>query len=435
MKYLAGPLRTRYPALCLALSTLLTVTTAVAQTPRNQTGAVFTYPNGLSWSGLGAYVGPPKSMDFFNMTAGSTKVIHTRFHIFRETDQSQWAWFPYSSLRVYEAREIAAGRPPIFVTAYYQGKTRPVVWNWSLGLQGRDSGRPTTSPSQWEYAVNVGDERFINFWISSYIRPYILQGYGSLQNVWVGLDECAFIPALYGVIDDSGNFVSGVKWDAQFPQNDTQYYQSINRFFTRVHQIAPDIKLMPNSGGITDWSQFSTVFGAAPGLLVEELNQSTSVPAGGMYTRNLLVSQMSAYAQEASAGKSVIYGSVMSSSDKTRINTSYLMYLLVEGANTFYAPAISNTYLTLPPSLYNKIATTIGAPTGALQSQQLAGTPSYDPGLRTYWRQYQHGLVYLNWTGSTRTITLPAGRTYFSASGSPVTTLTLADLTAGYVTF
>ena len=182
--------------------------------------------------------------------------------VFRETDQSNWAWFPYSALRVYEGQEIAAGRPPIFITAYYQGKTRQVVWNWSLGLQGRDSGIPTTPPSQWEYAVNVADDRFIDFWINNYIRPNILAEYAGLQNAWVGLDECAFIPALYGVIDDSGNFVSGVQWDAPFPQNDSQYYQSINRFFTRVSALAPDIKLMPNSGGIADWSQFSTVFRA-----------------------------------------------------------------------------------------------------------------------------------------------------------------------------
>jgi hypothetical protein len=420
---------------CLVLAAPLTPATSHAQTTRDQIGAVFAYPYGVSWTDLGAYVGPPKSLDFFNMTPQSTKVIHTRFHVFRETDQTQWAWFPYSALRAYEASEIAAGRPPIFVTAFYQGKSRPVVWNWSLGLQGSDSGRPKTASSNWEYAVNVADDRFINFWINNYIRSIILSGYGSLQNVWIGLDECAFIPALYGVIDDSGNFISGVKWDAPFAQNASQYYQSINRFFTRVRQLAPSLKLMPNSGGLADWSQFSNTFGAAQGLLVEELNQSTSVPAGGMYTRNLLVSQLGAYTADASSNHTLIYGSVMSSSDRTRITTSYLMYLLVEGSSTFYAPAMVNTYNTLPPSLYDKIATTLGSPTASLQSQQLPGTPSYDPGLRTYWRQFQHGLIYLNWTGSTQVIKLPAGRTYFSPSGKPVTTLTLADLTAGYVTF
>jgi len=420
---------------CLVISAPLIVVSGHAQTARDQIGSVFAYPYGVSWADLGAYVGPPKSLEFFNMTPQSAKVIHVRFHLFRETDQTTWAWFPYSALRAYEANEIAAGRPPIFITATYQGKSRPVVWNWSLGLQGSDSGRPKTPSSEWEYAVNVADDRFINFWINNYIRPNILSGYGSLQNVWIGLDECAFIPALYGVIDDSGNFISGVKWDAPFAQNASQYYQSINRFFTRVRRLAPSLKLMPNSGGLSDWSQFSNTFGAAQGLLVEELNQSTSVPAGGLYTRNLLVSQLAAYAADASSNHTLIYGSVMSSSDRTRITTSYLMYLLVEGPSTFYAPAIVNTYYTLPPSLYSKIATTLGSPTGTLQSQQLPGTSSDAPCLRTYWRQFQHGLVYLNWTGSTQTIKLPAGHTYFSPSGSVVTTLRLADLTAGYITF
>ncbi len=433
MNKLSSSLRFSSGKLCLLLALLPCAGILQAQT-RSQVGSIFAYPNGQTWSDFGAYVGPPTSLDFFNMNSSALKIVHSRFHVFKESDDTSWNWFPYSALRVFESKEIAAGRPPIFVTAYYEGKTRPVVWNWSLGLQGQDSGRPTTPPSSWEYAVNVSDSRFVNFWVNNYVRPILLSQYASLQNVWVGLDECAFIPALYGVIDDNGNFVSGVTWDKPFPQTAAAYYQSISSFFHQVRQLAPTLNLIPNSGGIADESQFANVFGAAQGLIVEELNQSTSVPAGGMYTRNLLQSQLSDYAAEAARGYSMVFGSVMSPSNQSRIRTSYLMYQLVKGPNTFYAPAITNSSLTLPPAAYDTIAEGLGNPTGALQSQQLPGTPSYDPGLRTYWRYFQNGLVYLNWTGSTRTITLPAGRTYYSG-GKPVNEITLPDLTAAYVTF
>lgn len=415
----------------LVLTVLSFTSSAHAQQPTSHVGSIFAYPNGQSWSNFGAYVGPPTSTDFFKMTPESLKVIHTRFHVLKESDDTKWSWFPYSALRVFEGQEMAAGRPPIFVTANYQGKTRQIVWNWSLGLQG---SKPTRPPSEWEYAVNVGDDRFINFWINNYIRSVILPGYQNLQNSSIGLDECAFIPALYGVIDDNGNFVSGVQWDQPFPQNADAYYQSIERFFTQVHQKAPDLKLIPNSGGIGDWSQFANVFGASQGLMIEELNPSASVPSGGMYTRNQLQSQLAAYSAEAAQGYPMILASIMDSSDQSRIATSFLLYMLIEGANTYYAPAITGSPETLPPAAYQNVGAGLGNPTGSLQSQQLPGSASSNPGLRTYWREFQNGIVYLNWTGSTQTIPLPAGHTYYTG-GKAVTSITLPDLAATWLTY
>ena len=47
-------------------------------------------------------------------------------------------------------------------------KSRPVYWGWSLAVV---NGPPTAPSSQWQYAVNVGDTRFIHFWINQYIEP------------------------------------------------------------------------------------------------------------------------------------------------------------------------------------------------------------------------------------------------------------------------
>ena len=91
------------------------------------------------------------------MSPEALKILHSRFHLFKPSDDTTWNWFPYAALRAFEKAEVAAGRPPIFITATYMGKKRPVVWNWSLGLQGQTSGVPKTPSSNWEYAVNVAD--------------------------------------------------------------------------------------------------------------------------------------------------------------------------------------------------------------------------------------------------------------------------------------
>src|SRR5690348_8003299 len=162
--------RARSVTACLALPLWVATIQAFAQTPGPRTvtsseiGSIFATPNGFDWAQVGAYVGAPKSELFSYMIPSAIKVVHTRFHVLKESDEWTWNYFPYSGFRVYEGTEIAAGRPPLFVTAYYKGKTRQVVWSWSLGLQP-GSSKPTRPSSEWEYAVNVQDDRFIRYWI------------------------------------------------------------------------------------------------------------------------------------------------------------------------------------------------------------------------------------------------------------------------------
>jgi hypothetical protein len=75
----------------------------------------------------------------------------------------------------------------------------------------------------------------------------------------------------------------------------------------------------------------------------------------------------------------------------------------------------------------------LGLPVADPVDQQARGQS--DPGYRLYSRQTQGGIVYLNYTGSTQTITLPAGQTYYDHSGTAVTSLTIPELTGDYVTY
>jgi hypothetical protein len=251
-----------------------------------------------------------------------------------------------------------------------------------------------------------------------------------MKNVWVGVDEAAFMPGLYGVIDDNGNFVQGVQWDSPFPQNATAYYNSINYFFTRVKALAPDLKIMPNSGGISDWSQFANTFGKAQGMMLEELNPEAS--AGDYYVRSFQYSQLVNYASESAKGYPMVLESVVPASNQARIMDSTIMYLLMRGPNTFFAPEIAGTYNALTPSAYQKVFQSLGQATGSVTCRP-AAQKTASSGLCVYSRDFQNGTVYLNWTGSTQTVVLPTTKKYVDASNRPVTSITLGDLKGSYV--
>src|SRR5205823_2077759 len=140
----------------------------------------------------------PFSGNFALMADDAVKVQHGRFHLFAPADDAAAPNFPYTQLTAYEAQEVAAGRPPIFVTATYQGRSRPVYFAWSLGLSGT---LPTTPQKTWMRAVNVSDPRFLTFWITQYVQAVLIPHRTTAGDWWVGLDECAFMWALYGVID------------------------------------------------------------------------------------------------------------------------------------------------------------------------------------------------------------------------------------------
>ena len=139
------------------------------------------------WVDLGAYIGSPTSP----LAGDAVRAIMGHFDKFYPGEDSLPEGFPYSKLRTYEAQQVAAGQAPIFITATYEGKSRPVYWGWSLTVV---NGVPTAPSSEWQYAVNVGDPRFIHFWINQYIEP-LLAAYqvwpssGPSPYLWFQMDQ------------------------------------------------------------------------------------------------------------------------------------------------------------------------------------------------------------------------------------------------------
>ena len=230
-----------------------------------EAGSVFQTPNGFSYNEYGAFIG---SAPLGSLDSSALSVYFARFDKFSPSDDTMVRGFPYSGLKTYESQQVAAGKAPIFVTATYAGKKRPVVFSWSLGLV---NGIATAPAANWQYAVNVGDPRFVNFWINRYIRPIVWAPSYTVHNVWFELDECAFSWGVLGVLDDSKKFIPNVKWDAPFPQTEAAYLDSVASFFDQVKQVAPDVKTLPNVGSISDPTKFQEVYNSVPGALSEDV--------------------------------------------------------------------------------------------------------------------------------------------------------------------
>jgi hypothetical protein len=383
----------------------------------NESGSEFSQASGFPWSEIGARIGVT-----YKMTSQSIKAAFARFHAFAPSDQSAYG-FPYSALRTYEAQQVAAGHAPIFVTAHYGGKKRPVLWAWSLHLS---NNRPTVSSSQWEYAVNIGDPRFVSFWVNKWVKPVLLNPIAYLDNIWFSLDQCAFSYSNYGVLDDSGNFHAGVPWDSPFPSSDTSYLASVATFFTTLKNIAPEIKVMPNVGTMSQPSRFSEVFASVPGASTENLYGWHSNPSayvlGHTYTQTFTF-----FSWLGSQNRVTLMGANLPANNSQALITSFAAYELLKGVNSFFAPRVGS-YI-VDPSKWVPACTRLGKPLATYQSKQMGS----QIGNRFFSRAYTGGFVYLNWTGTTQSVTLPTTHKWIDPTGRTITRISVANMTGTYV--
>lgn len=417
---LVGKFRHITPRFALCLLSLIGIFPASARAQRtvtpNEHASIFAYPQGSSWSVFGAYVGAEHYNFYTQMAPDALKIRQGRFQHFCPRDQSDYARFPYQELKAYEAQEIAAGRPPIFVTATYQGKKRPVYFNWSLNLV---NNRPTSATKEWMQAVNVADQRYINFW-TGYAR-----GWQSplLKNQWQGVDACAFMYSLYGVIDDQGNFVSNVRWDAPFAQNTQEFLTSVRTFMARIQQQAPDINIMCNLGSLEDWNTFPYVYASIPGLMAEDIQPRLYITAA--YNRAKIYQVFSAIQWMSLQQRVCLLRASVRKNNADDLRSALICYTLNKGANCFFAPRYDGTVMEVPQSLYAAWKTAIGEPTQNPQSVRETG--SLNEGFRLYSRVTSKGILYLNLTGRDKVIPLDPRWRYTDLNGNPITSLLVRD--------
>jgi hypothetical protein len=383
------------------------------------------YGNPPDISRTGALVQTPHNGYFTLMPARSIKAPMGHFQHFapaRPDDD-----FPYAALQQIEAHRIAAGGPPIFVTATYAGKSRPVYFGLHMELDANN--RPTTDPSWWSRAVNLRDEAFIRFFVNAYVRQKMFQP--PAQNYWLGVDNCIFFIEAYGVLDDSGVFHYVSQFDPPFPQSDPEFLDSIIYFLARLKTIAPDIHIMGNEGDMSDESSFPRVWSGFDGTMREDILVGFLADSG---SRNTLHREYRRYQWEGPAGKAAILQALVpnDSTFMDKLRTAYIAYLIFRGPNFFFGPTfIGPTNAGVPISYYAQMQHALGLPTAPAIDYQYGN----DPGFRLYARATSNGLVYLNWSGQPLTITLPTGATYLHRNGKHVTRLTIPDLSGDYVLF
>ena len=390
---------------------------------QSEIGLIFAYPTGFSWRDVGAYVGTVSSDNFAKMSAGALKIQHGRFQHFEPADDNKFAFFPYSQLKRYDADEMSAGRQPLFVTATYQGKKRPVYFSWSLGLRGNV---PSTSREQWMQAVDVSSDRFIDFWVNHYVRTVVWHNRLDISDRWVGIDNCTFMWELYGVIDDDGHFVSSVPWDAPYPQDSNQYLESIKQFFHKLKQVAPEIKVMCNIGFSERREPISIgICGRSRAHGREHIGgRSQGIRATRKY--DFFKLDFLVWLSEPCR---------CSSRHRARDNaedlrTAHMIYLLIKGPNFFFAPQFKDSPSAVPPDQYVDMRSDLGEPLAPMRIER-EGTKGHP--YEMYSRNYQRGTVYVNWTGTTQEIPLLGNRHYFDSSGKRITHITVPDLTGTYV--
>jgi hypothetical protein len=384
-------------------------------------GQVFGNPPDINQTG--ALVQTPHNGYFPRMAATSIKVPMGHFQHFGPAHLGDD--FPYLALQQIEVHQIEAGGPPIFVTATYAGKSRPVYFGLHMELDSNN--RPTTGPSEWSRAVNLRDEAFIHFFADSYVRKRMFQP--PAQNYWLGVDNCMFAIEEYGVLDDCGVFHYVNQFDPPFAHSNPEFLDSIIYFLARLKTIAPDIHIMGNEGDMSDESMFPKVWSGFDGTMREDILVGFLPDS---ISRNTLHKEYTRYQWEGPAGKAAILQALIpnDSTFRDKLRTAFVAYLIFRGPNFFFGPTFhqsNNAGVPIPD--YAPMRQALGLPTGLATDVQYGS----DPGFRLYSRPTSSGLVYLNWSGQTLTITLPTGSTYFDRNRNHVTSLTIPDLSGDYV--
>ena len=246
-----------------------------------------------------------------------------------------------------------------------------------------------------------------------------------MPNLWWGLDESAFLYTIvYGVLDDNNNWVTGVTWDPPFPQNAQQYATAVTTFFARLKALAPDIRTMINLGSMDFPENIPTEFADIGGMIMEGYYDTN--PAGP--DRDDWMRYFPNLTWFGNQGKPIVMRALLPAGDS--IINPYAEYEVLKGYNCFFAAMYAGTSNQVPVSTYAQMDADLGTPLADFESQPVAGLGI---GHRLFWRRFDGGVVYFNWTGSPQTVTLPTDRSYYDPRGQSVTTIAVSDGGGAYV--
>lgn len=392
----------------------------------NERGSWYNTPHD---SDIGIMINTAKA-DYGSVRPETIKAPHGYFHHHSEDVSHYGDRFPMDELRAYEAAEVAAGRDPLLVTATYAGEKFNVYSQLSVSPDA--AGRPKVDRTLWNQPVNLQDDRYIKFFIHNYVRHREWDPWH--PNMYMSSDTCIFFYRWsYGVVDTNEVFHADVRWDPPFAQNDEEYLRSIAYFTKRLRELAPDINLLCNAGQMSDESRFADVWSGFAGYEKEDIMEYYHADPS---SREWVYREFERAQWLSEARKLAVIRGVLpdqSASDfHTKLRNAYIGYLIFRGDNFFFNPfSDGEGYPETPPSLYADMQNSLGRPVAPALATLEERAPS--AGYRLYSRETEGGMIFWNWTGSTKTIALPVGRTYYDRFGNQVEALTVPDVSGDYV--
>jgi hypothetical protein len=305
------------------------------------------------------------------------------------------------------------------------------------------SGLPGMTPLK-QNAVNLADPLYQQYVLGPFMND-MLAKYGpnhvsgvpvdSAHPTYISLDGWSSNYSYIGAVVN-GIWKGNVIWQAGYPSSRSEWYTGVQAFVNYAKNYATQIRLSPHTGSMEDWSVFKTVYANCPAMLREWFPIS-KVPSYGAYQRSQFYNQLINLYWFANVPPPVFsndpptrivqWGTLLDNGD---MQTALAIYMLMRGANTFF-DVQTGSYGAVP-STWLPITTKVGnaSGSGSIEVLRTASGQSVSSGYNLLKRTYSNGAAYFNLTGTTQTISLPAGSKNWS--GGSISSIALAD-GKGYV--
>lgn len=320
-----------------------------------------------------------------------------------------------------------------FVPVTYQGTTSNAVISYC-------------TPSNPIYGFNVASSAYLNYifnyWVPNLLLPHSPNArFGIPTNpshpTYVALDGLSTNYDFYGVFAGQGLVTyPNVTWAAGYPQNSSQWEAAWVAFFAYAKQNAPSVRLSAHVFTLDDYSTFQTIFANCPAMDKEHFPLS-SLASLSSYQHGTLYNQIMSLYWFANVAPPVFSTAVNPNEPQTRvlqvgvdidngdIQTALAFYTMYRGPNTFFDALTGGGTTAVNPSTWLPQANQLGAGTSAPTVLTTAGGQTAASGYVVLQRTWQHGVTYMNLSGSTQTITVPSGATNWE--GQSITSITLGN--------
>lgn len=294
-----------------------------------------------------------------------------------------------------------------------------------------------------DYGLNIADPNYQSYLFESYVPNVFLPNGPNAKNhlpsdpshpTYLSMDGFKTDYSFLGV-DANGSFTSNVIWEPGYAQNWNQWLAGWEAYFAFAKQYAPTIRLSPHIGSMSfpNWSAFQQLYIDCPAMMRETFSIS-SLSTMGSYSHSQFYNQLVNLYWFANIAPPVFSTAVNPNEPLTRvlqwgtwldngdIHTALATYSMVRGPNTFFDVVTpGGAQYAVNPSQWLPIATAIGAGTSA--PTVIRGTATN--GTVLLQRTWQHGISFLNLSGTTQVISLPAGSKNWV--GNAISSLTLPN--------